>query len=155
MARWVLVICFWVLLHALTDKHSWHICSHCWYQQTIVTGAGDETLRFWNVVPSPKSQVQKINLKIWPVGYLNVFTVRPSMGYCHDISAIACSQVANAAMSTWLSPMSRSTLLSVFRPRGVPGPTSKLSLRVPAQMGRCETEHKGGKREPRLVLSCA
>jgi hypothetical protein len=25
--------------------------------------------------------------------------------------------------------------LSVFRPRGVPGPTSKLSLRVPAQMG--------------------
>jgi hypothetical protein len=27
--------------------------------------------------------------------------------------------------------------------RGVPGPTSKLSLRVPAQMGRRETEHKG------------
>ncbi|KAJ3682035.1 hypothetical protein LUZ60_014608 [Juncus effusus] len=25
--------------------------------QTIVTGAGDETLRFWNVFPSPKSQV--------------------------------------------------------------------------------------------------
>jgi len=24
--------------------------------QTIVTGAGDETLRFWNVFPSPKSQ---------------------------------------------------------------------------------------------------
>jgi hypothetical protein len=35
--------------------------------------------------------------------------------------------------------------LSAFRPRGVPGPTSKLSLRVPAQMGRHETEHKGGK----------
>jgi hypothetical protein len=34
-------------------------------------------------------------------------------------------------------------LLSAFRPRGVPGPTSKLSLRVPAQMGRRETEHKG------------
>jgi hypothetical protein len=31
----------------------------------------------------------------------------------------------------------------VFRPRGVPGPTSKLSLRVPAQMGQRETEHKG------------
>jgi hypothetical protein len=47
-------------------------------------------------------------------------------------------------------------LMSVFRPRGVPGPTSKLSLRVPAQMGRRETEHKGEqKREPRLVLSCA
>jgi hypothetical protein len=33
--------------------------------------------------------------------------------------------------------------LSAFRPRGVPKPTSKLSLRVPAQMGRRETEHKG------------
>jgi hypothetical protein len=33
---------------------------------------------------------------------------------------------------------------SAFRPRGVPGPTSKLSLRVPAQMGRREMEHKGG-----------
>jgi hypothetical protein len=36
-------------------------------------------------------------------------------------------------------------ILSAFRPQGVPGPTSKLSLRVPAQMGRRETEHKGGK----------
>jgi hypothetical protein len=26
---------------------------------------------------------------------------------------------------------------------GVPGPTSKLSLRVPTQMGRRETKHKG------------
>jgi hypothetical protein len=44
----------------------------------------------------------------------------------------------------------------VFRPRGVPGPTSKLSLHVPSQMGRRETEHKGEqKRGPRLVLSCA
>jgi hypothetical protein len=43
----------------------------------------------------------------------------------------------------------------VFRPRGIPGPTSKLSLCVPAQMGQREIEHKGGKREPRLVLSCA
>jgi hypothetical protein len=32
---------------------------------------------------------------------------------------------------------------------------SKLSLRVLAQMGRREMEHKGEKREPRLVLSCA
>jgi hypothetical protein len=37
----------------------------------------------------------------------------------------------------------RNDLLSAFRPRGVPGPTSKLSLRVPAQMSRRETEHKG------------
>jgi hypothetical protein len=48
-------------------------------------------------------------------------------------------------------------LLSAFRPRGVPGPTSKLSLRVPAQMGRRETGHKGGRtvrgnRSLRVVL---
>jgi hypothetical protein len=46
--------------------------------------------------------------------------------------------------------------LSTFRPRGVPGSTSKLSLRVPAQMGRRETEHKEenskGKPQPRVVL---
>jgi hypothetical protein len=42
-----------------------------------------------------------------------------------------------------------------FDPGGVPGPTSKLSLRVPAQMGRREMEHKGEKGEPWLVLSCA
>jgi hypothetical protein len=35
--------------------------------------------------------------------------------------------------------------MSAFRPWGVPGPTSKLSLRAPAQMGRRETEHKEGK----------
>jgi hypothetical protein len=34
--------------------------------------------------------------------------------------------------------------LSVFRPRGVPGPTSRLSSRAPAQMGRRETEREGG-----------
>jgi hypothetical protein len=37
------------------------------------------------------------------------------------------------------------TCVSAFRPRGVPGPTSKLSLRAPAHMGRRETEHKGEK----------
>jgi hypothetical protein len=35
--------------------------------------------------------------------------------------------------------------LPVFRTRGVPGPTSKLSPRAPAQMGRRETEREGGK----------
>jgi hypothetical protein len=39
--------------------------------------------------------------------------------------------------------------LSAFRPRGVPGPTSKLSPRVPAQMGRRETEHEGRKQGDR------
>jgi hypothetical protein len=32
-----------------------------------------------------------------------------------------------------------------FDPGGVPGPTSKLSLHVPAQMGQRETETQGGK----------
>jgi hypothetical protein len=42
--------------------------------------------------------------------------------------------------------------LSAFRPRGVPGPTSKLSLRAPAQMGWREIEHKGGKPRLRVIL---
>jgi hypothetical protein len=53
--------------------------------------------------------------------------------------------------------------LSAFRPRGVPGPTSKLSPRAPAQLGRRETDHNGGggketdvKGKPAaFVLSCA
>jgi hypothetical protein len=50
--------------------------------------------------------------------------------------------------------------LSAFRPRGVPGPTSELSPRVPAQMGRRETEHEGGKKQAKgkpaaFVLPCA
>jgi hypothetical protein len=40
-------------------------------------------------------------------------------------------------------------VVSTFRPRGVPGPTSELSPRVPAQMGRRETEHEGGKQGDR------
>jgi hypothetical protein len=36
--------------------------------------------------------------------------------------------------------------LSAFRTRGVPGPTSKLSPRAPAQMGRRETEREGRKK---------
>jgi hypothetical protein len=40
--------------------------------------------------------------------------------------------------------------VSVFRDRGVPGPTSEMSLRAPAQMGRREAEREGGggKRQP-------
>jgi hypothetical protein len=50
--------------------------------------------------------------------------------------------------------------LSTFRPRGVPGPTSKLSPRVPAQMGRREMVHEGGRETAKgkpaaFVLSCA
>jgi uracil-DNA glycosylase len=32
-----------------------------------------------------------------------------------------------------------------FETRGVPGPTSELSQRAPAQMGRREAEREGGK----------
>jgi hypothetical protein len=42
-------------------------------------------------------------------------------------------------LATWLA-----ILLSAFRTRGVPGPTSKLSPRAPSQMGRRETEREGG-----------
>jgi hypothetical protein len=42
--------------------------------------------------------------------------------------------------------------LSAFRPRGVPGPTSKLSMRAPAQMGWREMEHKGRKPRLRVIL---
>jgi hypothetical protein len=38
--------------------------------------------------------------------------------------------------------------VSAFRDRGVPGPTSEMSPRAPAQMGRRETERDGGKRQP-------
>jgi hypothetical protein len=67
-----------------------------------------------------------------------------------------CLSVAISTTKGVLQPK----LLSAFRPRGVPGPTSKLSPRVPAQMGRRETEHKGGgetaKGKPAaFVLSCA
>ena len=56
---------------------------------------------------------------------------------------------------------SSSIVMSAFRPRGVPGPTSKLSPRTPAQMGRREMEHEGGKETGKRgkpaasVLSCA
>jgi hypothetical protein len=36
--------------------------------------------------------------------------------------------------------------LSAFRDRGVPGPTSEMSPRAPAQMGRREAEREGGTR---------
>lgn len=38
------------------EKRKMHDCFFSLFQ-TIVTGAGDETLRFWNVFPSTKSQV--------------------------------------------------------------------------------------------------
>jgi hypothetical protein len=46
------------------------------------------------------------------------------------------------------------TLLSAFRPRGVPGPTSKIVAACPSPDGLArDGTQKGGK--PWLVLSCA
>lgn len=36
--------------------------------QTIVTGAGDETLRFWSIFPSPKSQSAVHDSGLWSLG---------------------------------------------------------------------------------------
>jgi hypothetical protein len=36
--------------------------------------------------------------------------------------------------------------VSAFRDRGVPGPTSEMSPRAPAQMGRREAEREGGRK---------
>jgi hypothetical protein len=51
--------------------------------------------------------------------------------------------VLDKKLRTFHTHKEKCTKVSAFRPRRVPGPTSKLSLRVPAQMGRRETEHKG------------
>jgi hypothetical protein len=42
-------------------------------------------------------------------------------------------------------PEKRFCLFVGVSTRGVPGPTSKLSPRAPAQMGRREIEHEGGR----------
>jgi hypothetical protein len=62
--------------------------------------------------------------------------------------------------ATTVATSTTSSLVSAFRPRGVPGPTSELSLRDPAQMGRREAEHEGGKKQAKgkpaaFVLPCA
>jgi hypothetical protein len=48
--------------------------------------------------------------------------------------------------SDYVNKRTEAARLSAFRTRGVPGPTSKLSPRAPAQMGRREMEREGGKR---------
>jgi hypothetical protein len=59
--------------------------------------------------------------------------------------------VLNTLSARSISTLLRYQILSVFRPRGVPGPTSKLSPRVPAQMGRRGTEHEGGENRETCV----
>ena len=40
--------------------------------QTVVTGAGDETLRFWNVFPGPKSQGSGHDNQVWSSGRTHI-----------------------------------------------------------------------------------
>ncbi|MCL7024588.1 hypothetical protein MKW94_021209 [Papaver nudicaule] len=40
--------------------------------QTIVTGAGDETLRFWNVFPSLRNQAHVRDTKVWSMGRTHI-----------------------------------------------------------------------------------
>ena len=58
-------------------------------------------------------------------------------------------KVVDPALAGFYETMERTNAekiahVSAFGPRGVPGPTSKLSPRAPAQMGRRETEREGG-----------
>jgi hypothetical protein len=57
--------------------------------------------------------------------------------------------LTGSCSSTCSSPLPGAPTIGVST-QGVPGPTSKLSLCAPAQMGRHETEHKEGK----TVASC-
>jgi hypothetical protein len=52
--------------------------------------------------------------------------------------------LTGSCSSTRNRPLPGAPTVGVSRP-GVPGPTSKLSPRAPAQMGRRETEREGGK----------
>jgi hypothetical protein len=51
--------------------------------------------------------------------------------------------LTGSCSSTRSRPLPRAPTVGVSTP-GVPGPTSKLSPCVPAQMGRRDTEHEGG-----------
>jgi hypothetical protein len=81
-------------------------------------------------------------------------------GSCQPLSATAYISEWSRCMDLQDPGLPEGKYLSAFRPRGVPGPTSELSPRVPAQMGRRETEHEGGKKQAKgkpaaFVLSCA
>jgi hypothetical protein len=60
--------------------------------------------------------------------------------------AAGANRASDLNLARTLLYHSTSHLLSAFRDRGVPGPTSEMSLRAPAQMGRRETEREGGRR---------
>jgi hypothetical protein len=61
------------------------------------------------------------------------------------VSMFVCSSLRATLPHEGPGPPFYRCKVSAFRPRGVPGPTSKLSPRAPAQMGWHETEREGGK----------
>jgi hypothetical protein len=72
---------------------------------------------------------------------------------CQRVKANYCTHLrypsGNGKKLAWISLLDYPALLQgmcrCFETRGVPGPTSELSLRAPAQMGRREAECEGGK----------
>jgi hypothetical protein len=66
-------------------------------------------------------------------------------GPCIMNSSTKANPKGSATISGISAQMNLSTIVPAFRTRGVPGPTSKLLSRAPAQMGRRETEREGGK----------
>jgi hypothetical protein len=84
----------------------------------------------------------------------------PARARCHHDAAMETLRrhLLPFILRNWNLTVGVSTL-------GVPGPTSKLSPRVPAQMGRRETEHWGGREQakgnpaafvlPRAQVECA
>jgi hypothetical protein len=127
-------------------------------QRTITFGDGNQGLvkGLGKIAISPDHSISNVFL-VDSLDY-NLLSVSQlcKMGYNYLFIDTGVTVFRRSDDSIAFKGVLEGQLLSAFRPRGVPGPTSKLSLRVPAQMGRRETEHKGEqKREPRLVLSCA
>jgi hypothetical protein len=66
--------------------------------------------------------------------------------FISQIHTVQIHKVTKIRKSKYISSQIHiSSHLSAFRDRGVPGPTSEMSSRALAQMGRRETEREGGK----------
>jgi hypothetical protein len=71
----------------------------------------------------------------------NVFTIISYSSFRTASTASFSSQVTASSIIA----LAILVILSAFRTWGFPGPTSKLSPRAPAQMGRRETKREGGR----------
>jgi hypothetical protein len=84
------------------------------------------------------------------VNYSGVALQNTKMSSSELISLVHHNRVAFGWFCSFLFELFLGLFIGLcrrFDPRGVPGPTSKLSPRAQAQMGRRETEHEGGKLE--------